>query len=601
MLNKKASALLLILISVSFMPIINTQKIKATAPTPFFTIYLLCPKGQPDRTGWVTRISKELQQIGIGTTLILASWVEISPRTWSYPGPYPIPSYAEGGYDILFVGWSGRLDFNPTGLFDSPSITPNGDNFYQYENPEMDWAISNYSSSFVFDDRIYWAKQIQAILYDDLPRATIFYPADIYPHDPNLVGWDPLLWELDFQSMENWSISHQTKFHYATRYQFKHFHIYDGLMSENDAQWLHQIYTGLIERDSLNGYDYSPRLATSITTTDGYTYNIELNPNATWADGTPLNAYDVNFSYNVIFNADFGVPYYHKDWWMYVNESSVQWDPAISNYTLSITFEKRDVFQKKYLALDILPKHIWETIPYANLSTQAEIWAKTDPGKIFGAGPYRLASYNETNQIIHLIKNEYFDEWYGSEPYFDEVYFEYFNYIDALDAISSGIVDMIDHAFPFQPDQLPPAVSYTMVDKLGLQEMAFNNKHPYIGTGEFCPISGPESAKHVRKAINHAIPREAIIEDVLNDLGTPGVTGFPKTAIDFDHTLKPYEYNLTLARQHMESAGFVYEDTLTTLSIGETSIAFLTIMGSLVITATVNIIVRIKKQRKSIF
>ena len=78
------------------------------------------------------------------------------------------------------------------------------------------------------------------------------------------------------------------------------------------------------------------------------------------------------------------------------------------------------------------------------------------------------------------------------------------------------------------------------------------------------------------------------------------MTGFSKTAIDFDHTLKPYEYNLTLARQHMEAAGFVYEDILTP-SIGETSIAFLTIMGSLVITATVNIIVRIKKQRKSIF
>jgi len=283
MLNKKASALIIILISASFMPIINAQKIKATAPTPFFTIYLLCPKGQPDRTEWVIRISQELQQIGIETTLILASWSEISSRTWGYPGPYPIPTHAEGGYDILFVGWSYGLDFNPIGWFDSPSITPYGDNFYQYENPEMDWAIiSNYTSSFVFDDRIYWAKQIQAILYEDLPQATIFYPADLYPHDPNLVGWDPLLWELDFQSMENWSISCQTKFHYATRYQFKHFHIYDGFLSENDAQWLHQIYTGLIERAPLNGYDYSPRLATSITTTDGYTYNVELNPNATW-------------------------------------------------------------------------------------------------------------------------------------------------------------------------------------------------------------------------------------------------------------------------------------------------------------------------------
>ncbi len=34
----------------------------------------------------------------------------------------------------------------------------------------MDYAIYNYTQSFVLADRIEWAEEIQAILYEDLPH-----------------------------------------------------------------------------------------------------------------------------------------------------------------------------------------------------------------------------------------------------------------------------------------------------------------------------------------------------------------------------------------------------------------------------------------------
>ncbi|MBN1683705.1 hypothetical protein JW865_09160 [Candidatus Bathyarchaeota archaeon] len=52
------------------------------------------------------------------------------------------------------------------------------------------------------------------------------------------------------------------------------------------------------------------------------------------------------------------------------------------------------------------------------------------------------------------------------------------------------------------------------------------------------------------------IPRETIVRDLLHGLGLPGVTGWPNVAVGYDATLKPYEYNLTKAIEHMEAAGF---------------------------------------------
>ncbi len=556
-----------VMICLSVMPFMATPT-KAANPAPFFSISILAPNTNPARNQWSTLMAEQLPKIGIGIDVFdHTGWSQISPRTWGYPGPYPIPSYAEGGYDILFVGWSWGLDWDPTGLYDSPSVTPYGDNFYQYENPEMDWAIGNYTSSFVLDDRIYWAKQIQAILYEDLPQTTIIYPLSLFPHDSNFEGWSGLLWASNYQPMENWSIAGQTEFHYATPADFEDFHIYK-YESVYDAQWLRQIYNGLVERDPLNDNAYGPRIATSFSSTDGLTYNIEINPDAVWADGHPLTAYDVNYSYHLMVTPEFNNPSYAY-WTQYIDNNSVQWDPATSNYTLSITFKKEYVFQDSNIGLDLIPMHIWGAIDYADQEAQAIDWATNDPGKLFGCGPYMLEEYDATNGIIHLTKNPHFKDWFGSDPKFDDIYFEFYGSKEgALSALASGAIDMVDAQFSPQLDEIPAGAGYTLVRDPGTQEIAFNTKHPYLGTGESCPISDTESGKHIRKAISHMIPREIIVEEILNGLGAPGVTGCPNVAVGYDESLEPYEYSIDLAKAEMEAAGFEYPPDTATTGIG---------------------------------
>lgn len=544
---------LAILLCLSVTPFLSTQT-QAAKPGPFFSISILAPNTNPARNQWATLMVEQLPKIGIAVDVFdHTGWAQISPRTWGHPGPYPVPSYSEGGFDILFVGNGWGLDFDPQGVFTSDGLTPNGDNFYQYESTAMDNVIGNYSQAFVFADRMEYAKEIQALLLEDQPSIAIVYETSLFPHDEDLTGWDPLLWASEYQPMETWEIAGETEFHYATPADFEDFHplLYESVY---DAEWLSQIYNGLIQRDPTNNYAYGPRIATDFSSTDGLTYSVNINPNAKWSDGTAITVDDVIYSYELGVTASLGHTTYSFNT-LYWDNSSVT---KISDTEFTIEFLRTYVFQDGNLANTLLPEHIWGAIAPADHAAQAVSWAVDHPENFVGSGPYYLHDYDPTNQVIHLKSNEYFADWYGADPIFDDVFFEFYGSKEgALSALASGVIDMMDYNFKAMISEMNIAgATYTLVDDPGNQEMAINMYHPYIGTGELCPIAGTESGKHIRKAISHMIPREIICEEILEGLGIPGVTHWPKASVGFDEDLPYYEYSVNLALEHMKAAGF---------------------------------------------
>jgi ABC-type transport system substrate-binding protein len=550
--KRKFKTLILLYCLFGILPIINTSNSEpAFTIDPVFYIDILAPVSYQPSYYYPITMEEEWSKIGIGIDVFdHTGWAMIYPRTWDYPG-YPIPPYNDGGYDVLFVGYRAYLNHDPTKLFHS-ECPPDDWNLYQYNNTAMDWAINNYTQTYDVNERLHYAKEIQQILYDDLPQITIVYPLNCIAHDTNFVGWSELLWHLTYQSMENWTIPGQTEFYYACPADFEDFHAYQ-YESRYDALWLNQIYTGLIERyESLN-YNYGPRLATSWETVDGLNYTVNINPAAVWADGAPLNASDVDFSYRLQITPAFDSPDY-KWWSKYLRNNSIS---ILDEHTVHISFNQSYTFQENNLELVLIPKHIWKDIPFEDMEQQAIDWGVNDPTKLFGAGPYKLHNYSEIGEFIHLKRNENFNTWSGITPYFEDIYFEFYsNKEGALAALEVGDVDMVDAQFSVQLSDIPNGTGHTIVKDDAWYEIALNNKHPHFGTGESCPIAGPESARYVRKAMSHAVPREFIISDILEGFGEPGVTGFPSISIGFDESLEPYEYNLTLAREYMRLAGF---------------------------------------------
>ncbi|MCK5184633.1 MAG: hypothetical protein KAQ95_10025, partial [Candidatus Heimdallarchaeota archaeon] len=297
--------------------------------------------------------------------------------------------------------------------------------------------------------------------------------------------------------------------------------------------------------------------------TDGLIWDVSLDPNAKWADGTPFTADDVVFSYNLKLDPAFPrITFCAFPW----NNESVR---KIDNHTLEFEFIFGTSCTEELLNLGLMPKHIWENIDPIDHIETAKNWSVTHPEKLIGTGPYKFCSYNETENTMHLKKNPYYCNLSsGTDPFFEDVYFRFYqNVYDAFDDLAEKEIDMVgaNNYWDFTLTEITNT-TYEYVKTSLTREFAINNKHPYLGTGELCPIAGVESAKHIRRAISFLIPRETIVKEILDGNGAPGVTPVPENAIGFDETLEPYNYSIDAAKLEMIQAGFTFN--------GETSIEF---------------------------
>ncbi|NHJ48228.1 MAG: hypothetical protein FK733_10620, partial [Asgard group archaeon] len=174
-MNKiKTKRLLLLIITILCFSLLNSistpegVEVKAD-PEPVFIIDLLGPDTSPERNEWITLMASELPKIGIGIDAFdHTGWASIAPRTWSHLGPYPIPTYDEGGYDILFYGSNLDQNYIPD-IFSLDNIVPYGTNFYQYDDTLFASKLYTFKSELIRSNQIQWAEDMQSILYDELP------------------------------------------------------------------------------------------------------------------------------------------------------------------------------------------------------------------------------------------------------------------------------------------------------------------------------------------------------------------------------------------------------------------------------------------------
>ncbi|MGC9780860.1 MAG: hypothetical protein HZR80_16575 [Candidatus Heimdallarchaeota archaeon] len=218
----------------------------------------------------------------------------------------------------------------------------------------MDWAIGNYSQYWILADRIVWAEEIQALLYEDVLSCTYMYPLSLYLHNESFdtTSWDGILWAADYQDMSNWSIPGQTEFHYATPADFDDFHTF-LVESVYDAQWTQQIYGGLVER-AMPSRGYGSYAAVSYSSVNGINYTVQLEPGIVFADGTPVTSADVQYSYQLLINEDFNQPDY-SFYSQYIADYTID---IIDADEFEVDFIQPYVFQEGNLGIDILPMHI---------------------------------------------------------------------------------------------------------------------------------------------------------------------------------------------------------------------------------------------------
>jgi ABC-type transport system substrate-binding protein len=227
----------------------------------------------------------------------------------------------------------------------------------------------------------------------------------------------------------------------------------------------------------------------------------------------------------------------------------------------------------------MLPKHILEDVPYDEWRTHTFNTGEgsytagngyTAYGPI-GTGPYWYAAYDPDTYTNYMSR---YDDYWKAQPLWDAGVFEIENYAvvwieesdPAIAALKNGEVDVLDSQYHLETklDSIEsPWGEYVIYDAFGLQELGVNMLHPVVGTGVDTPLGqedpsrAAEAARYVRQAISHLIPRENIIQTLMDGYGTPAVTT-PVTTLTagYDDSLEPYTFDIEEARRLLELAGY---------------------------------------------
>jgi ABC-type transport system substrate-binding protein len=430
-------------------------------------------------------------------------------------------------------------------------------------------------------------KEWQKLGYDEQPAITIKYDQEVVCFDPTALMAEPfeLLHYPAWPRVAEWKLNPsttQTSIVIAQTGPAPE----EGLnnwvsTSYYDLTVFGVVFDSLTKRENLETLEVVPSLATSWEVADDdMTWTVHLRQGVKWHDGVDFTAEDVKFTYTAAMADELA-----SNQGAFVK--SIVGSPdnieIVDDYTLIFHLPAPYAFFASGLISEgttgwILPKHVLENVPYDEWRSHPfntgegsyESNGQTWYGPI-GTGPYWYAGYDPTTFTNALTRN---DDYWNAQTLWDAGLFGIEQYIvvfiegsdAAITALKTGEVDVLDSQYSLQAKLASieePWGDYVGYDAFGVQELGFNMKHPIFGTGVDTPLGqqdpsrAAEAARYVRQAISHMVPRESIIETILDGYGTPGVTT-PITTLTagYDSSLVPYSYDIQLAKSLLAAAGY---------------------------------------------
>jgi peptide/nickel transport system substrate-binding protein len=273
---------------------------------------------------------------------------------------------------------------------------------------------------------------------------------------------------------------------------------------------------------------------------DGLTVTYTLREGLSWSDGEPLTAEDVAYTINRSRDEEWANHYATTQ-----NLDAV----AIDERTLEVTTSVPDP-KLPGLNIYVLPKHIYEPL-------DADAAYEHDGLDGVGSGPFTVAEYR-SSEFVRMERNP---NWWGPEPAMDQVVIRIFDSAEAqYQALEAGEVDAID--------QVPEEIFRTLEEdgdiapipgnQGGFVELAMNS-----GCLEFGDGHPALEDVNVRRAINHAIDRQELVDRVLLGYGVPGTSIYPSASPEWDFQPSDDEelgFDPERAAELLDEAGWTDED-----------------------------------------
>jgi peptide/nickel transport system substrate-binding protein len=618
MAKSKKILLILSMFVLLTLTVLPLNVVKAQDET-LFNLTIIAPgNANMLRRQWGQIIANSFQQLGIDVRVVYLGWEGVYSRVLKPLEVNVGKTYDAGGYDIQLIGYTPGTLPNPTQIYygSAEAFAPDGNNYYLYNNTEANDLMDIFLTTTNLTERDLVAKQLQPILHNDLPASIIFYAATPAVIDPDLTG--PAVsptaggdgW-LYFNAQPNPEmLKGETEVVYASTGEIVSLipplsnSWYDTIIAANIHNGLAQVATDLSDLSI-------PALLTDWTpSNNGFKWTFTCRSGVKWHDGADFTADDVVFTYWALVENATGTQhrgtytnalgnnvkftFANGTYWTVGDGTRVGNVTALNATTVEIWLPELLPglpygYVDPYLltvANNIIPKHIFEKIPPADWTTSpfntgtGTIVVPGTPGMPgldpetyngpVGTGPYKWVDFDPVAQLVHLEK--FADYWNKTALEADGLFGVTDYYIrfiadktPALAALKNGEVHMLDPNYQMQIDvpTIDPSWGRVLLHEgTGTQELGYNQQHPIFGTGVDTPLgkSDPsrakEAANYVKIAMDYAIPRQLIIDNLLAGFGKPAAVFFLPTQPYYNASVTARPYDLAKAKEYLEKAGY---------------------------------------------
>jgi ABC-type transport system substrate-binding protein len=582
--SKKAVLIALLLASSAFL-LPAALVVRGQAET-LFSFTLTTPSTNPSRQEWSEVIQTSLQSVGIDAKRVIQDWGTIYDRALDPPPDIVGKSYDDGGFDALFVGYALGTDPDPYPIFHS-SQTPPGQNYYNWVNEENDRLCTLIKETVDETERLGYIAEWQTLAHAESPSLALMYTEEVVAFDPTALQGAPFednhypLWPT-VELMDLAPGTQQTTIVMAQTGPAPE----EGLnpflsTSYYDLTVFGAVFSQLMHVGDLDTLVMEPGLATSWSVADDdKTWTVDLRQGVKWHDGTEFTAKDVKFTYTAAMAEDLAS---QTGAFVKAIMGSPDNIEIVNDYQLIFHLpEPYSYFISGLLGAGttgwILPEHVLGDIPYDEWRTHSfntgegsyTVNGYTATGPI-GTGPYKYVGYDPITFTNTMVKyDDYFDTatleaagLYEIEEY-RVVFIEGSD--AAITALRQGDVDILDSQYHLETkvdSLLDPWGDWVRYEAFGVQELGINMAHPILGTGVDTPLGqqdpsrAAEAARYVRQAISHLIPRESIIDTILDGFGTPAITNTICTlTAGYDPSIEFHAYDVELAKSLLAAAGY---------------------------------------------
>ena len=306
-------------------------------------------------------------------------------------------------------------------------------------------------------------------------------------------------------------------------------------MQSDDFEMLRLVYDQLVQIGPKG--EAKMWAAEKVETIDEVTVDVTLRKGLKFSDGKPVTAEDVKFTYD--FMKEWKSAYFLK--YLAPIKNIDMLDPHKLRFQLDKPFAP--FIMNTLGQVLIIPKHIWaDVVPKQGLSKPQDF--QNTP--VVGSGAFKMEYWKEAAEYLLRANTDHF-----MAPKADLLFIVYGSRELSNNALKKGEIDANIQSLP------PEAVKDLSTDKnIKIFKVPSNG---YTSIRYQCnrPIF-----KHtaLRVALNYAIPRERIIDEVLG--GFAGVSASPITPVNafwHDPNLKVREFNLDKAKQVLKDAGFRWD------------------------------------------